>query len=68
MTWYMLAIVVHRWDLIYRVAFQHQANGIDQPSFGATVIKNWSKHCLSELKQSWLVGDIQEVLDKFVDK
>ena len=58
MTWYVLAIVVHRWDLIYRVGFQHQANGIDRPSFGATVIKNRSKHGLSELEQSWLVGEI----------
>ncbi|KAI9441888.1 cytochrome P450 [Lactarius indigo] len=32
------------------------ANGIDQPSFAATVIKNQSKHGLSELEKAWLVG------------
>jgi cytochrome P450 len=31
-------------------------NGIDRPSFGATVIKNQSKHDLSEREQAWLVG------------
>ncbi|KAI9441899.1 cytochrome P450 [Lactarius indigo] len=34
------------------------ANGIDRPSFGATIIKNQSKHGLSELEQAWLVGDM----------
>ncbi|KAI9458202.1 cytochrome P450 [Lactarius psammicola] len=32
------------------------ANGIDRPSFGATVIKNRSKYHLSEREQAWLVG------------
>ncbi|KAH9021013.1 cytochrome P450 [Lactarius pseudohatsudake] len=32
------------------------ANGIDRPSFGATIIKTQSKHGLSELEQAWLVG------------
>ncbi|KAI9443604.1 cytochrome P450 [Lactarius indigo] len=32
------------------------ANGIDRPSFGASVIKNQSKHDLSERDQAWLVG------------
>ncbi|KAI9433722.1 cytochrome P450 [Lactarius indigo] len=31
-------------------------NGIDRPSFGATVIETQSKHGLSELEQAWLVG------------
>ncbi|KAN0137781.1 cytochrome P450 [Lactarius tabidus] len=31
-------------------------NGIDRPSFGATVITNQSKHDLSEREQAWLVG------------
>ena len=35
-----------------------QANGIDRPSFGATVIKIQSKYHLSELEQAWLVGDM----------
>ena len=38
--------------------YQHQANGIDRPSFGAMVIKTMSKHGLSELLQAWLVGDM----------
>ncbi|KAH9066030.1 hypothetical protein EDB83DRAFT_733956 [Lactarius deliciosus] len=33
------------------------ANGIDRPSFGATIIKTQSKHGLSELEQAWLAGD-----------
>ncbi|KAI9443640.1 cytochrome P450, partial [Lactarius indigo] len=32
------------------------ANGIDRPSFGASVIQNQSKHDLSEREQAWLVG------------
>ncbi|KAH9054051.1 cytochrome P450 [Lactarius deliciosus] len=32
------------------------ANGIDRPSFGATVIQNQSKHDLSKREQAWLVG------------
>ncbi|KAH8985573.1 cytochrome P450 [Lactarius akahatsu] len=32
------------------------ANGIDRPSFGATIIKTQRKHGLSELEQAWLVG------------
>ena len=36
--------------------FQFQANGIDRPSFGASVITNQSKHDLSECQQAWLVG------------
>ncbi|KAH8994254.1 cytochrome P450 [Lactarius akahatsu] len=34
------------------------AKGIDQPSFGATLIKNQDKYRLSELEQAWLVGDV----------
>ncbi|KAH9168011.1 cytochrome P450 [Lactarius sanguifluus] len=34
------------------------ANGIDRPSFAATVIKNQSKHGLSEVEQAWLVGHV----------
>ncbi|KAH9053934.1 cytochrome P450 [Lactarius vividus] len=33
------------------------ANGIDRPSFGATIIKTQSRHGLSELEQAWLAGD-----------
>ena len=36
----------------------HQANGIDRPSFGATVIKAQSKYNLSSREQAWLVGDM----------
>ncbi|KAI9457951.1 cytochrome P450 [Lactarius psammicola] len=32
------------------------ANGIDQPSFGATVIATQSKHNFSKREQAWLVG------------
>ena len=38
--------------------FQRQANGIDRPSFGATIIKTQSRHSLSELEQSWLAADM----------
>ncbi len=41
-----------RWVIVY------QANGIDQPSFGASVTTNQSKHGLSEREQAWLVGDM----------
>ncbi|KAH9066043.1 cytochrome P450 [Lactarius deliciosus] len=34
------------------------ANGIDRPSFAATVIKNQSKHSLSEVEKAWLVGHV----------
>ncbi|KAH9048003.1 cytochrome P450 [Lactarius deliciosus] len=34
------------------------AKGIDQPSFGATLIKNQGKYHLSEREQAWLVGDM----------
>ncbi|KAI9452361.1 cytochrome P450 [Lactarius psammicola] len=33
-------------------------NGIDRPSFGATIIKTQSKHGLSELEQAWLASDM----------
>ncbi|KAH9022346.1 cytochrome P450 [Lactarius pseudohatsudake] len=42
-------------DLLGRVA-NDLANGIDRPSFGATVIQNRSTHDLSEREQAWLVG------------
>jgi hypothetical protein len=35
-----------------------QANGIDRPSFAASVIQNTSKHDLTELEQIWLVGNM----------
>ena len=38
--------------------FQHQANGIYRPSFGATIIETQNKHGLSELEQAWVVGDM----------
>ncbi|KAH9054044.1 cytochrome P450 [Lactarius deliciosus] len=34
------------------------ANGVDRPSFGASVIQNQSKHDLSECEQAWLVGQM----------
>ncbi|KAH8982499.1 cytochrome P450 [Lactarius akahatsu] len=34
------------------------AKGIDQPSFGATLIKNQGKYHLSERERAWLVGDM----------
>ncbi|KAH8985569.1 cytochrome P450 [Lactarius akahatsu] len=34
------------------------ANGIDRPSFAATVIKSQSKHGLSEVEKAWLVGHL----------
>ncbi|KAH8977256.1 cytochrome P450 [Lactarius hatsudake] len=34
------------------------AKGIDQPSFGATLIKNQDKYHLSERERAWLVGDM----------
>ncbi|KAH9168149.1 cytochrome P450 [Lactarius sanguifluus] len=34
------------------------AKGIDQPSFGATLIKNQEKYRLSEREQAWLVSDM----------
>ena len=36
--------------------FERKANGIDRPSFGASVITNQSKHDLSEREQAWLVA------------
>ncbi|KAH9022345.1 cytochrome P450 [Lactarius pseudohatsudake] len=36
-------------------------NGIDRPSFGASVIQNQSKHDLSEREQAWLVGTMVSV-------
>ncbi|KAI9443598.1 cytochrome P450 [Lactarius indigo] len=36
-------------------------NGIDQPSFGASVIQSQSKHDLSEREQAWLVGTMVSV-------
>jgi hypothetical protein len=37
---------------------QLQRDGIDQPSFGATVLKNHSKYGLSEREQAWIVGNM----------
>ncbi|KAH9022343.1 cytochrome P450 [Lactarius pseudohatsudake] len=34
------------------------ANGVDRPSFGASVIQNQSKHDLSECEQAWLAGQM----------
>ncbi|KAI9452369.1 cytochrome P450 [Lactarius psammicola] len=34
------------------------ANGIDRPSFGATIIKTQSKHGLSEVEKAWLASDM----------
>ncbi|KAH9015461.1 cytochrome P450 [Lactarius pseudohatsudake] len=37
------------------------SNGIDRPSFGASMIQNQSKHDLSEREQAWLVGTMVSV-------
>ncbi|KAI9452372.1 cytochrome P450 [Lactarius psammicola] len=37
---------------------QRQANRIDQPSFGATIISTQSSHGFSEVKQAWHVGSM----------
>ncbi|KAH9056476.1 cytochrome P450 [Lactarius vividus] len=42
-------------DLLSKVA-NDLTNGIDRPSFGATVIQSRSTHDLSEREQAWLVG------------
>ncbi|KAH8981689.1 cytochrome P450 [Lactarius hatsudake] len=42
-------------DLLGKVV-DELANGIDRPSFGASVIQNQRKHDLSECEQAWLVG------------
>ncbi|KAI9452371.1 cytochrome P450 [Lactarius psammicola] len=34
------------------------ADGIDRPSFGATIIKTQSKHGLSQVEQAWLAGNM----------
>ncbi|KAH9172053.1 cytochrome P450 [Lactarius sanguifluus] len=39
--------------------FPHRANGVDRPSFGASVIQNQSKHDLSECEQAWLYPEVQ---------
>ncbi|KAF8265024.1 cytochrome P450 [Lactarius quietus] len=54
------------WFIQDSLMFQHLlgkvaddlTNGIDRPSFGATIIKTQGKHGLSELEQAWLVGDM----------
>ena len=51
----MLAVPAHRRE---GSDVSPQANGIDRPSFGATVIKIQSKYHLSELEQAWIVGDM----------
>ena len=43
-----------RCDLI----FERKANGIDRPSFSASVITNQSKHELSTREQAWFVGSM----------
>ena len=43
---------------LMRHGFRHQANGIDRPSFGVTVITNQSKPNLLEREQAWLVGQM----------
>jgi hypothetical protein len=50
-----LAMVVHP-EIDHN--FQLQRDGIDRPSFGATVLKNHSKYGLSEREQAWLVGNM----------
>ena len=51
----VLTIVIHR-EMVPNS--QLQADGIDRPSFGATVLKNHSKYGLSEREQAWLVGNM----------
>ncbi|KAI9438802.1 cytochrome P450 [Lactarius indigo] len=47
-----------RLELLLGKVADDLAKGIDQPSFGATLIKNQDKYCLSEREQAWLVGDM----------
>ncbi|KAH9054048.1 cytochrome P450 [Lactarius deliciosus] len=52
--WFVQDSLMFR-DLLGKVV-DELANGIDRPSFGASVIQNQSKHDLSECEQAWLVG------------
>jgi len=38
--------------------YRLQAQGIDRPSFGATLLKSRDKYHLTEREQAWLVGDM----------
>jgi hypothetical protein len=58
-SWYVLAIVV--FQEMYN-NYQRQRDGIDRPSFGATVLKGQSKYGLSDREQAWIVGNMLYVI------
>ncbi|KAH9164020.1 cytochrome P450 [Lactarius sanguifluus] len=47
-----------RHERLFNKVADDLAKGIDQPNFGATLIKNQEKYRLSEREQAWLVGDM----------
>ncbi|KAH8982495.1 cytochrome P450 [Lactarius akahatsu] len=47
-----------RYERLLSKVVDDLAKGIDQPSFGATLLKNQGKYRLSEREQAWLVGDM----------
>ena len=58
-SWYVLAIVACQ-EIYHN--YQRQRDGIDRPSFGATVLKGQSKYGLSDREQAWLVGNMLYVI------
>ena len=54
-SWYVLAMVAHR-EMDHN--YQRQRDGIDRPSFAATVLKGESKYGLSGREQAWIVGNM----------
>ncbi|KAH9024705.1 cytochrome P450 [Lactarius pseudohatsudake] len=49
---------IRRGTNVFSAKYQCQAKGIDQPSFGAMLIKNQGKYHLSERERAWPVGDM----------
>ncbi|KAH8977249.1 cytochrome P450 [Lactarius hatsudake] len=47
-----------RYERLLNKVADDLAKGIDQPSFGATLLKNQGKYRLSEREQAWLAGDM----------
>ncbi|KAI0301719.1 cytochrome P450 [Multifurca ochricompacta] len=47
-----------RFEGLVKKVVDDLANGIDRPSFCASLIKNQSKHNLSERERAWLTGDM----------
>ena len=54
-SWYVLAILVCQ-EIYHN--YQLQRDGIDRPSFGATVLKGQNKYGLSDREQAWIVGNM----------